>query len=98
MSENQKKLFKKKFTEGRSVYDFYKIDKPTTKENLWCYALPLEYSIDREGKKTYSLNISSQIKTESIDEYSFQLTKEDADRINLNEREIIGAEFKSRTN
>ena len=46
INENQEESFKekftdkKKFTEGRSVYYLYKIDKPTTNENLWCYALP----------------------------------------------------------
>ena len=98
INENQKESFKGKFTEGRpAVYDLYGM-KPTTKENLWCYALPLEYSIDRKGKKTYSLNISSQIKTESIDRYSFQLTEEDAEKIDLNAKEITCAEYFSRTN
>jgi hypothetical protein len=98
MSENQRESFKKKFTERCSVYDLYTIDKPNTNENLWCYALPLEYSKDHEGKKTYSLNISSVITQENIYEYCFKLTDLDAAIIYLKKREITGAIFKSRTN
>jgi hypothetical protein len=93
MGEYQKKLFEEKFTEGCSVYDLYTIDKPTTNENLWCYALPLEYSKDHEGKKTYSLNISSVITQENIDEYCFKLTEEDAEKIDLNAKEITWGNF-----
>jgi hypothetical protein len=99
MSEDRKKLFEEKFTERCSVYDLYTIDKPTTGENLWCYALPLEHSEeDEQGRKTYSLNISSQIKTENIDQYSFQLTDQDAATIFLNKREITGAAYINRKN
>jgi hypothetical protein len=93
----EEKLFEDKLTEGYSVYDLYKM-KPTTKENLLCYALPLKYFIDDKNKKTYSPYISSEIKPENIDQYSFQLTKEDAKNINLNAREIDELEFILRTN
>ena len=99
MGEYQKKLFEEKFTERCSVYDLYTIDKPTTKENLWCYALPLEHSEeDEQGRKIYSLNISSVITQENIDGYCFKLTEGDAVKIKVGEGEIIGAGFKSRTN
>jgi hypothetical protein len=98
MSEDQKESFKKKFTEGRSVYDLYTIDKPTTKKNLWCYALPLEYSIDHKSKNTYSFNISSVITQENIDGYCFKLTEGDAVKIKVGEGEIIGAAYINRKN
>jgi hypothetical protein len=101
--ENQKESFKNMFKESLSqskslLYDLYKI-KPTSQEHLWCYALPLQSSVDDKGNKIYSLNISPEITERNIDSYSFQLTQDDATKINLGaEEDINGAEFMSRTN
>lgn len=90
LNEDQKDEFKDKFTPGCSINDLYKINKPTAKENLFCYALPLQ----RYEKRT----ISEEITKENIDSYSFKLTEPDRAKIDLNAKEIVGICCKSRNN
>ncbi len=102
MNGDQKESFKKKFKESSpeeksSLYNLCEI-KPTSQDNLWCYVLPLESSVDHEDNKTYSPNISPEITEQTIDSYSFQLTQDDATKINLGAEDIIGVEFMPRTN
>lgn len=105
VNEDQKESFinifkeslsgKKSLSEEQSLlYDLYAVEKPTSTDSLWYYVLPLGSSVDDKGKKTYSLNFSSQITQDNIDSYSFKLPEEDVTKINLGAREIIGQEFK----
>lgn len=91
---DQREAFKDKFAEKCSVYDLYKIAKPNTRGNLWCYALPLGYSSD----ESYNLQINPHITKDNIDKYSFKLTEKDAAKIDLNSKEIVGTDFKIRVN
>ena len=98
INEDQKESFKNMFKEKSLLYNLYTIEKPTSKDNLRCYALPLESSVDKEDNKTYSFNISSKITEANIDSYSFKLTEADANHINLNKKDIVGVDFISRIN
>jgi hypothetical protein len=92
--ESFKNMFKEKLSEEKSLlYNLYKIDKPTSKDNLWCYALPLESYDDEKGDKRYSLQISSKITEENIDSHSFQLGEADLAKIKLKNLEIVGVDF-----
>lgn len=96
--ESFEDIFKKSLSQSKSLLcDLYTI-KPTSQEHLWCYALPVQSSVDHKGNKTYSPNISPEITEQTIDSYSFLLPIEDATNIKLDNSQIIGVDLMSRTN
>lgn len=76
-------LHKNKFMRECPVYDLYEIEKLAKRNNLVCYALL--YKLNSDNKAL----ISEEITKENIDGYGFQLNKEDAQKIKLNEEEIL---------
>lgn len=95
IDEHNKESFTKKlFEENRQVLSLYNMAKPTSRENLWCYSLPLTKNKDNK----YILEIDEKLTTENINWYGFKIDPTETEYINLAAKEIIGTELFERDN